>query len=390
MSKPADSTADVIQRLVEGGAHLLALTKLSSMLAREEPMDATDYLTAFNPRGDGYQSPAGSSSGSAVAVAAYRWIDCAIGTDTSGSGRRPAMVNGVWEFRPTHDRISRDGLVQTFGLFDTPCILARELEILERVAKILISPPEPSEPAVRPYRLIYPTDYLPVANKEQMKLIYAFVEDAKSTLAATFVSFSIRDSWKRSHPTGTPEDVDKYLLDVIQNTYYRQFFHSTDSFRESYAREHESPPYVIPFVQDRWDQGAKVTPDEYNEAMRRLRIYKDWLHEQLFGDNNLETFVLLPVANAEPNYRDKVSHSPRHQSALDQLFIPPILGAPDVVIPIGDVSYSSMITKRLELLPVVVNVVGAPDHDFLLLEAVKIILERSKRPTKVNTGARIF
>lgn len=64
-------------------------------------MDAVDYPTAFNPRGDGYQSPAGSSSGSAAAVAAYDWLDCALGTDTSGSGRRPAIANGVWQFRPS-------------------------------------------------------------------------------------------------------------------------------------------------------------------------------------------------------------------------------------------------------------------------------------------------
>ncbi|RBQ76487.1 hypothetical protein FVER14953_20104 [Fusarium verticillioides] len=96
LSEPAAFTAEVVQRLVEDGAHILGLTKLSSMIVREEPMDAVDYPTAFDPRGDGYQSPAGSSSGSAVAVVAYDWLDCAIGTDTSGSGRRPAMANGVW------------------------------------------------------------------------------------------------------------------------------------------------------------------------------------------------------------------------------------------------------------------------------------------------------
>ena len=52
----------------EGG---LGLTKLSPMIARQEPSDAVDFHTAFNSRADGYQSPAGSSSGSAVCVAAY-------------------------------------------------------------------------------------------------------------------------------------------------------------------------------------------------------------------------------------------------------------------------------------------------------------------------------
>lgn len=96
------------------------------MIAREEPMDAVDFHTAFNPRGDSYQSPAGSSSGSAVAVAAYDWVDCGVGSDTSGSGRRPAMVNGIWKFRPSHDLVDLRGIVITYAPFDTPCIFTRE------------------------------------------------------------------------------------------------------------------------------------------------------------------------------------------------------------------------------------------------------------------------
>lgn len=135
LSEPATFTADVIQVLIDDGAYILGLTKLSSMIAREEPMDAVDYSTTFNIRGDGYQSPAGSSSGSAAAVAAYAWLDCAIGTDTSESGRRPALANGVWQFRPSHDSISLRGLVKTCEMFDTPCVFARSLDVVRRVAK---------------------------------------------------------------------------------------------------------------------------------------------------------------------------------------------------------------------------------------------------------------
>ncbi|KAG5803276.1 hypothetical protein H9Q74_012181 [Fusarium xylarioides] len=143
LSEPATFTADMIQALIDDGAHILGLTKLSSMIAREEPMDAVDYPTAFNPRGDGYQSPAGSSSGSAAAVAAYYWLDCAIGTDTSGSGRRPALANGVWQFRSSHDSVSLGGLVKTYAMFDTPCVFARSLDAIRRVAKTWIAAPLP-------------------------------------------------------------------------------------------------------------------------------------------------------------------------------------------------------------------------------------------------------
>ncbi|KAK8912505.1 Amidase 1 [Metarhizium anisopliae] len=241
MRYPAPFTAQVVQALVKDGAHVLGLTKLSSMMAREEPMDAVDYPTAFHPRGDGYQSPAGSSSGSTAAVAAYDWLDCALGTDTSGSGRRPAMANGVWQFRPSHDSISLSGLCNTYAKFDTPCVFARSLDILERVITTWIPPPPiaPSKSQSRSYRLIYSEDYMSEANTDQMKIIDAFIKDAEDMLPATVTQFSIRNSWKQSHPPDTCDDIEEYLDDVIRKNYYHESYHSTDDFRKLYSGKHQ-------------------------------------------------------------------------------------------------------------------------------------------------------
>lgn len=81
MADVATKNAPLVQRLIDSGGVIVGKAKLSSMISREEPAEAVDYHVPFNPRGDGYQSPAGSSSGSAAAVAAYRWLDYAIGTD---------------------------------------------------------------------------------------------------------------------------------------------------------------------------------------------------------------------------------------------------------------------------------------------------------------------
>lgn len=68
--------------LAANGAEVVAKTKLSSLISKEDPTEAVDFSAPFNPRGDGYQSPSGSSSGSAAAVASYDWLDAAIGTDS--------------------------------------------------------------------------------------------------------------------------------------------------------------------------------------------------------------------------------------------------------------------------------------------------------------------
>ncbi|KAL9026705.1 MAG: hypothetical protein Q9196_004670 [Gyalolechia fulgens] len=79
---PCRDTASAIQHLIDAGGEILGKSKISSFAAREEPTESVDYQAPFNPRGDGYQSPAGSSSGSAAAVSSYNWLDFAIGSES--------------------------------------------------------------------------------------------------------------------------------------------------------------------------------------------------------------------------------------------------------------------------------------------------------------------
>ncbi|MDH3745179.1 MAG: amidase [Acidobacteriota bacterium] len=82
-----------------------------------------------NPH-DESRTPGGSSSGSAAAVGA-RMCPIALGTQTIGSVSRPASFCGVVGFKPSYDRISRDGVIPLspsldhIGLFTTDCAGAR-------------------------------------------------------------------------------------------------------------------------------------------------------------------------------------------------------------------------------------------------------------------------
>ncbi|KAM7189319.1 amidase signature domain protein [Rhypophila sp. PSN 637] len=408
-SPNAPFTATVVDCLIksDGGAHVLGAAKLSTMVGREEPMDAVDFSIAFNPRGDGYQSPAGSSSGSAAAVASYKFIDAAIGTDTSGSGRRPALVNGVWQFRPSHHEGYLHGMVTTYPRFDTPAVFARDFKILKQIASVwtdTIATMKNSISTARTathYTVIYPTDYLPVPNNLQMELVDSFISDMESSSSVQCIvkKLNIRQTWKATHPEGTPDDIEEYLDEMVTRTFYYGFYHAFDKFRTEYPLAHDGrPPYVIPFVRRRWEKGAAVTPAENKEAERRMEIYRQWWMREIFGhqttkaddEKEKETMVILPIANVGPNYRDEVVESPGQQSALDQLFLSPILGAPDVMVPLGDVPYESKITGRTEYLPVLVNLVGAPGSDIGLLDVVENVMRDSKRDMVISTGSRMF
>lgn len=77
-----EGTAKCLEILRSESAVIVGTTKLASFAATEEPIECIDYEAPWNPRGDGYQSPAGSSSGSGAAIASYDWLDIAIGSDS--------------------------------------------------------------------------------------------------------------------------------------------------------------------------------------------------------------------------------------------------------------------------------------------------------------------
>jgi len=73
--------------------------------------------------------PGGSSSGSAVAVAAGI-LPLAVGSDTGGSIRIPAAFNGICGFKPTVGHYDRRGMIFLAPSFDTPGTYARSVRDL--------------------------------------------------------------------------------------------------------------------------------------------------------------------------------------------------------------------------------------------------------------------
>ncbi|KAF2733281.1 amidase signature enzyme [Polyplosphaeria fusca] len=72
--------------LIDLGAVVVGKTKTTQFALGERPTgDYVDQLAPFNPRGDGYQHPQGSSCGTGAGVASYSWLDFGTGSDTGGS-----------------------------------------------------------------------------------------------------------------------------------------------------------------------------------------------------------------------------------------------------------------------------------------------------------------
>jgi len=132
---PALTSAPVVERLLRAGATLVGKT-ITDELAFSLEGENHWYGTPVNPRAPD-RLPGGSSSGSAVAVAAGL-ADLALGTDTGGSVRVPASFCGVHGWRPTHGRLPLDGIVPFAPSYDTVGLLAREAPVLQRAAQVLL------------------------------------------------------------------------------------------------------------------------------------------------------------------------------------------------------------------------------------------------------------
>ncbi|KAL6698439.1 amidase signature domain-containing protein [Trichoderma pleuroticola] len=98
----AEKTAPAIQNLIDAGAVIVG-QQIPAQFAQggTATADWIDYHAPFNPRGDGYNDAGGSSTGGGASIAAYDWLDLAVGTDTGGSIRGPAAEGGVFGNRPS-------------------------------------------------------------------------------------------------------------------------------------------------------------------------------------------------------------------------------------------------------------------------------------------------
>ncbi|MEU4239986.1 allophanate hydrolase [Actinoplanes sp. NPDC026619] len=132
-----ERNAPVVQRLLDAGAIAVGKTNLDQF--------ATGLTGARSPYGSpesvfgGGLISGGSSSGSAVAVAngAVRF---ALGTDTAGSGRVPAALNGIVGIKPTRGLLSTLGVVPACRSLDCVSVFAPDLGTADRVMRTAAGP----------------------------------------------------------------------------------------------------------------------------------------------------------------------------------------------------------------------------------------------------------
>jgi amidase len=124
---PAPRDAFIVQRLRAAGAVLLGKTNLSEWANFRSTHSTSGWSGRGGQTKNAYaldRNPSGSSSGSAVAVAA-NLAAAAIGTETDGSIVSPSSNAALVGIKPTLGRVSRTGIVPIAHSQDTAGPIAR-------------------------------------------------------------------------------------------------------------------------------------------------------------------------------------------------------------------------------------------------------------------------
>lgn len=129
-----DTTATIIERLEGAGALQVGTLNMVEFAAGATGHNA-HYGDCFNPWNTEY-SPGASSSGSGSAVAA-RLVFGALGSDTGGSVRLPAMWCGVVGLKPGYGRVSRYGAMPRSWATDSMGPLTRTVRDCARMTGII-------------------------------------------------------------------------------------------------------------------------------------------------------------------------------------------------------------------------------------------------------------
>ena len=144
---PAAQHAAVVRSLLAAGCRIVGKTNMHELAYGLTGINRWAG-TPVNPRAPG-RVPGGSSSGSAVAVAAGL-ADFALGNDTGGSIRLPAACCGVIGLKPTYGRVSRTGVHPEHSTLDCVGPFAREVSMIERAMAIIDATFRPQDPPPHP------------------------------------------------------------------------------------------------------------------------------------------------------------------------------------------------------------------------------------------------
>ncbi|KAJ5811409.1 amidase [Penicillium riverlandense] len=366
-------SSQYVDILIQKGAIIVGKTKMSAFAGSEvPPTECIDYFPPWNPRGDGYQGPSGSSSGAAATIAGYPWVDISLCTDTTGSMRHPASCHGVWGHRATWNSLPMKNIVPS-----TPYVYSVKFVV----------------PSEHPTEIIYPTDWYPCNDENMQRMTEEFLAALENYLGVKHTKISLIELWTQTAPAGLH---DRALVDFLRGIAGKvnvfDGYHSFDDFRREYSEKFGKEPYLSPTQKERWEDGAAVSNEDREESIAKIDIFKAWVMDHVLevNDGNTMRVMLVPQGRPGANYRDGTPGTKVDKQPYSPIFAISMIGGPQIVIPIGQNKYDSVISGQKEYAPIMTTLVGPKDSDLTLLSIAEETLKMASWQSTLLTGRHML
>lgn len=252
-----EEDAFAVARLREAGALILGKTNLDQFATGLVGV-RTPYPVPRNTA-DPTRVPGGSSSGSAVAVA-HDIVVAALGTDTAGSGRVPAALNGIVGLKPSVGAISSRGMLPACRSLDCISIFATSVDDAWTVFRV-IAGEDRADPFSRPIDWIEPStapERIAIPAPADLHL-----DDAPGRAAWTAA---------RALLPGAEEAVITPLLDTAQLLYDGPWIAERAAAFGDFAADH--PGALHPVTQRILDGAARFTAVDAFRGLYRLAEHR--------------------------------------------------------------------------------------------------------------------
>lgn len=418
ISSPAEATAPSLQRILDLGGVLVGKYKMAQFASGADPWDWQDEQYPFNPRGDGWLTCSASSSGGGCGVAAYEWLDFAIGTDTGSSMRRPAAVSGTYGQRPSQGMMDMEGAMPEGGATDTAGVFARDPvksahfskhwydasmhQSSERTGLSDLIVPETSN---FPKTILYPTDYLPLNNTAAQTILDTFITNL-TNIFNMHISYINLTATIQNATDPTVANLAARNNDILNTIdYHPQWEEVAQPLINTWSEMFDGAFLPIdPAYREPWATSYQTgtTMQQYGEALRLKRGSVDWYEEHMqysTPDMCSESVLIYDIGTGGlPSYREEELNNSPDASFLATIpkgtvmagaGICPLYGCADFTVPIGQVPYWSPLTKRREWMPVTVDLVVKRGCDGVLYEMVERMAESGVLRT-VKSGKVAF
>ncbi len=138
-----DADAGVVARLRSAGAIVLGKSNLHELAYG---ITSKNYAFGAVHNGRDFDLISGGSSGGTAAAIALGVVSAGLGTDTGGSTRIPAALNGIVGFRPTLGRYPNSGLLTISSSRDTAGPMAKDVSALIALDAVMAAQPAETKP----------------------------------------------------------------------------------------------------------------------------------------------------------------------------------------------------------------------------------------------------